>query len=66
MLAAVSAHARTRGIRQLELAVTCENVAALRFYRGAGFAEIGRIPAGLLHEGLEIDEILMALRIDIG
>ena len=56
-------HARDIGIRQLELAVTAENPAAYRFYEREGFAEIGRVPGGFLHDGREIDEILMARRI---
>jgi hypothetical protein len=31
--------------------------------RNTGFAEVGRIPAGFLHEGREIDELMMARRI---
>jgi len=53
-------HARGIGVRRLELAVSVENEAAIRFYRREGFVEIGRIPGGLLHEGREIDELLMA------
>lgn len=56
-------YARENGIRQLELAASVENPAALRFYRNEGFREIGRIPGGFLHEGREIDEILMVRRI---
>ena len=63
LLAALTDHARKSGIRQLELAVSVENEGAIRFYRRAGFAEVGRIPGGYLHEGREIDEILMARRI---
>ncbi|MBP1858440.1 GNAT family N-acetyltransferase [Rhizobium herbae] len=57
-------HARVAGIRQLELAVSAENPTAIRFYRREGFAEVGRIPGGTIHEGREIDEILMTRRID--
>jgi GNAT superfamily N-acetyltransferase len=56
-------HARDAGIRQLELAVSVENAAASRFYEREGFVEIGRIPAGFLHEGREIDEVVMVRRI---
>jgi len=55
--------ARDRGIRQLELAVSVENPAAIRFYRREGFTDIGRIPGGFLHDGREIDQIMMARRI---
>ncbi len=63
LLEAVTAEARAMGLTQLELAATVENAAALAFYRRQGFAEVGRIPAGFLHEGREIDEILMMQRI---
>lgn len=63
LLAAATEHARAGGIRQLELAVSVENPAALRFYEKAGFRQIGRIPGGFLHDGREIDEIMMARRI---
>lgn len=60
------AHARQAGIRQLELAVSAENPAAIRFYQREGFTQAGRIPGGTIHEGREIDEILMTRRIDGG
>jgi GNAT superfamily N-acetyltransferase len=55
--------ARDRGIRQLELAVSVENPAAIRFYQSEGFVDIGRIPGGFLYDGKEIDEIMMARRV---
>lgn len=64
LLDALVNHARERGIVQLELALSAENPAAFRFYEREGFVEVGRIPAGMRHEGREIDEILMARRID--
>jgi GNAT superfamily N-acetyltransferase len=63
LMARLAEFALTAGIVQLELAANAENAAAIQFYRREGFAEIGRIPAGFLHEGREIDEILMAKRI---
>ncbi len=63
LLAAVTAHAQASGLRQIELAVSVENPAARAFYRRAGFAEFGHIPAVFLHEGREIDEILMMRRV---
>lgn len=64
LLEATTDHARKIGVRQLELAVTAENPAAYRFYEREGFVEIGRVPGGFLHDGREIDEILMARRTD--
>ncbi len=63
LLEKLTDYARAQGIRQLELAVTAENVQAYRFYQRQGFDEIGRVPGGFLHEGREIDDIMMARRI---
>jgi len=65
LLAALNDHARQSGIRQLELLVNVENSVALNFYRRNGFVEVGRIPGGYLMDGLEIDEIMMARRVEI-
>ncbi len=63
LLHAVTDHAGDIGVRQLELAVSAENQVARRFYAREGFAEIGMVPGGYLHEGHEIDEVMMARRI---
>ncbi|MBB4193318.1 GNAT superfamily N-acetyltransferase [Rhizobium aethiopicum] len=63
LLEAISNHARNIGIRQLELFVSAENSAAMRFYQRQGFAEIGRIPGGVLEDGREIDDVMMARRL---
>ena len=63
LLEAISDHARAAGIVQLELFVSAENAAAIRFYQRQGFAEIGRIPGGVLEEGREIDDVMMARRV---
>ncbi|EJT05213.1 GNAT family N-acetyltransferase [Rhizobium sp. CCGE 510] len=63
LLDVVSDHARHIGIRQLELFVSAENPAAIRFYQRQGFSEVGRIPAGVLEEGREIDDVIMARRL---
>ncbi|OJF93905.1 GNAT family N-acetyltransferase [Pararhizobium antarcticum] len=60
----LTGHARAAGIRQLELAVRADNQPACRFYLRTGFSQIGRVPAGLCQDGYDIDEILMARRID--
>ena len=64
LLKFLAAEARLAGIRQLELAVSVENPSAIRFYQREGFAETGRIPGGIVHDGRDIDEILMTRRID--
>ena len=51
------------GIRQVELAVTAQNKPALSFYRREGFRDIGTIPAGFVHEGKDMDEVLMFRRL---
>ena len=56
---AVEAHASSTGITQLELAVSAENAAALRFYEKKGCVPIGRLPAGMRHQDRFVDEILM-------
>ena len=63
LLDVVVDHARQIGIRQLELFVSAENAAAIRFYQRQGFSEVGRIPAGVLEEGREIDDVIMARRL---
>ncbi|MEM9629830.1 MAG: GNAT family N-acetyltransferase [Pseudomonadota bacterium] len=55
--------ARDLGILQLELAVSAENPAAIRFYKRQGFSEVGRIPGGFRHEGREIDDVVMVHRL---
>lgn len=63
LIDAVIEEARAMGIVQLELAVTAENRSAVRFYQRKGFAEIGRVPGALMHEGREMDDLMMARRI---
>lgn len=62
MLARIDTAAAAIGIRQIELAVSAENPAAVRFYEREGFNRVGTIPGGFLHDGREIDEILMTRR----
>ena len=59
LLARLSEHARSNGIRQLELMVSAENAVAIAFYRRSGFREIGRIPNGLIHEGRVLEQVIM-------
>lgn len=64
LLRAIAEHARDHGILQLELAVGAHNAAAIRFYERHGFVRVGRIPIGLLGHDTEIDELIMALRLE--
>ncbi|WP_085044290.1 GNAT family N-acetyltransferase [Ensifer aridi] len=61
---ALISYACETGIRQLELEVSAENLGAQHFYLRKGFTAFGRIPGGYLQNGREIDEILMARRVD--
>lgn len=63
LLRAVTEHAENNGIRQLELAVSAENPAAIRFYERMGYRQIGCVPAGFLHAGRAVDELLLVRRL---
>lgn len=63
LLKALCAEAWAEGIKQLELNVSSENPAAIRFYEREGFSQIGRIPFGFFYEGREIDDLIMARRL---
>jgi ribosomal protein S18 acetylase RimI-like enzyme len=63
LLGTVADYARDIGILQLELAVSAENPAAIRFYLREGFSEVGRIPGGFRHDGREIDDVMMVRRL---
>lgn len=63
LLRTIEAYARAEGIRQLELTVSGENSVAQKFYQRAGYRDMGRIPAGVIYDGREIDDILMFRRL---
>ncbi|HEX8048234.1 N-acetyltransferase family protein [Rhizobium sp.] len=63
LLDTVIAYALSEGIVQIELVVSSENPKAIGFYRREGFSQIGRIPGGVVHDGKEIDDIMMARRL---
>ena len=65
MVDALVAASKEEGLVQLELAVSTENAPALAFYKRHGFARIGVIPGGFRIGDREIDEVLMARRIDV-
>ena len=64
LLRAVEQYALDQEIYQLELNASAENPAAINFYMREGFSEIGRIPAGFIHDGEEVDDILMVRRLE--
>lgn len=62
LMHAAIAHAQTmRGIRQVQLSVTSNNMAAATLYASLGFAEYGREIEALCVNGELYDETLMAL-----
>lgn len=63
LLGALTGHARSIGVRLLELSVSARNPAAHRFYLRHGYDAVGRIPGGILEEDAAVDEILMVRRI---
>jgi ribosomal protein S18 acetylase RimI-like enzyme len=63
LLRALESHAKQKGLRQLELEVLAENPTAIRFYERMGYRRIGLVPAGFLHKGREMDEVLMLRRL---
>lgn len=66
LLDAVIHHAQSKRIAQIELGVRADRKQAIRFYKNAGFAEIGNIPQGHEDAGGAFDESLMARRLNVG
>lgn len=62
LLKAVLDFAQEHGLRQIELNVNHTNKTAIQFYKRHGFLPIGRLPAALIDEGCEVDEIIMVRR----
>ena len=60
LVAAAVQEARTR-VDHLRLAVDAANATAIGLYRSLGFVEYGLEPAGLRRDGIETDDLLMAL-----
>lgn len=63
LLCMIEKFARDNGVTQLELTVSTENIVAIKLYNEAGFVEVGRIPGSFIHDGREIDEIMMIHRL---
>ena len=62
LLQAVMSFAKEVGVRQLELNVNHTNNRAIRFYERHGFEMVGKIPAALIDDGHEVDELIMVHR----
>lgn len=62
LLQAVMGFAKGVGVRQLELNVNHTNTRAIRFYERHGFKVVGTIPAALIDDGNEVDELIMVHR----
>ena len=62
LLQAVMSFAKEVGVRQLELNVNHTNARAIRFYERHGFERVGKIPAALIDDGNEVDELIMVHR----
>lgn len=63
LLDTIENYARGIGVTQLELTVSAESPAAIRFYHREGFVDVGRIPGAFFHKGKEIDDVLMVRRL---
>lgn len=62
LLQAVMDFAKEGGVCQIELTVNHTNARAIRFYERHGFEKVGKIPAALIDEGQEVDELVMVHR----
>lgn len=62
LLQAVMGFAKESGVRQFELNVNHTNARAIRFYERHGFERVGKIPAALIDDGLEVDELILVHR----
>jgi ribosomal protein S18 acetylase RimI-like enzyme len=61
---AAIAEARRRGARKISLRVLGPNTVARRLYEGCGFTVEGVLRGEFLLEGVEVDDVFMARRLD--
>ncbi|WP_204163814.1 GNAT family N-acetyltransferase [Nocardioides solisilvae] len=66
LLDATLAAARARGLRKVGLRVLSTNPTARRLYESAGFVVEGVLRGEFVLEGREVDDVLMARRLDPG
>jgi ribosomal protein S18 acetylase RimI-like enzyme len=64
LLCEVVRYAEQHGMKQIELGVREDRAGSIRFYRRAGFVEIGTVPQGYLEDGVAFKEILMVKRLN--
>jgi len=62
---ATEAFARAAGYRKLAIQVRASNIAAQAFYRRLGFTECGRLTRQVILDGIEDDELLMELPLNM-
>ncbi|MDQ1199185.1 GNAT family N-acetyltransferase [Agrobacterium sp. SORGH_AS 787] len=65
LLCKVVQFAEQQGIKQIELGVREDRAGTIRFYRRAGFMQIGKVPQGYIEDGVEFNEILMVKRLNV-
>jgi len=64
LIRAAIEHARSRGGSRVALWVNGVNKHARGLYERIGFVEAGRIPQGISVDGVRVDDVLMALKLD--
>lgn len=64
LLRAAMESARAQGASRVALWVNGVNAHARRLYERLGFREAGRIPEGIRVDGVYVDDVLMALKLD--
>ncbi|WP_107677859.1 GNAT family N-acetyltransferase [Agrobacterium sp. LAD9] len=64
LLCEVVRYAEQHGIRQIELGVREDRAGAIRFYRSAGFTDIGTVPQGYREKDVHFKEILMVKQLN--
>jgi GNAT superfamily N-acetyltransferase len=64
LLRAAMEWARAQGASRVALWVNGVNAHARRLYERLGFREAGRIPGGIRVDGVCVDDVLMALKLD--
>jgi RimJ/RimL family protein N-acetyltransferase len=64
LVEAVQSHARSLGVRQINLTVTSGNIPAMALYQRCGFREFGREPRAVIVGGREVAKVHMVCMLD--